>query len=308
MEDKNQRDQSRLSRNPNWITRSVNKFHRYRHNRRADKDHKSAAERAARSTAWATWAIAALTIATIVVGWSQYRILSGQLDQMAATERPWVMLNDIQPESLSSDDEAGVSFWVKLSVRNVGHSPAQNVSVTGELLMSDPTRRPDQAMATVCQKAKGSFVTPGLVLFPDQTQNVDGDTPKSFEILAQKIWAARDARIKSVDRAHYVNPARAEAWATALRKFPFYAPLDLVGCINYRSSDDSTPYQTGFIFSVGLKQDGADFPLLSGESIPDISPDLSDPDVAALHARRLQRMVPGNKIKLGIPSYGSFVN
>jgi hypothetical protein len=238
----------------------------------------------------------------------QTKAIQGQLSQMALAERPWVMLTDIKPQSLSSDDEAGVSFWVKLSVKNVGHSPAQNVSVTGQLLIHDSSQFPEPTMRAVCHETQGSFVIPGQVLFPDQTQNVDGDNPRGFDILAERIWAARDARIKSVDRTHYVNPARAEAWIAELSKFPFHAQLDLVGCINYRSPDNSALYQTGFIFSVGAKPNGNPLPLLSGEPVPDTPPDISDPDVAIFHVRRMQRVVPGDEIQLGIPSYGSFVN
>src|SRR5207248_3202109 len=137
------------------------------------------------------------------------KAMQGQLDQTILAERPWVMLTDIKPHSLSSDDKAGVFFWVKLAAKNVGHLPAQNVSVIGDLLIHEPLQLPEQAMRAVCHEAGASFVIPGQVLFPDQTQNVDGDNPRSFGILAEKIWAAREARIKSVDKAHYVNPARA---------------------------------------------------------------------------------------------------
>jgi hypothetical protein len=116
----------------------------------------------------------------------QLNAMHDQLDQMALAERPWVMLTDIKPESFSSDDEAGVSFWVKLSVKNVGHSPAQNVSVTGQLLIHDSSQLPEQAMRTVCQEARSSFIIPGRVVFPDQTQTVTGDTARSFAILAEK--------------------------------------------------------------------------------------------------------------------------
>jgi hypothetical protein len=128
----------------------------------------------------------------------QANAMQGQIDQMVMAERPWVMLTDVKPESLSSDDKAGVLFWGRLSVKNVGHLPAQNVSVTGQLLIHDSLQLPEEAMRTVCHEAQGSFVIPGKVLFPDQTQNVDGDNPRGFGILAEKIWAARDARIKSV--------------------------------------------------------------------------------------------------------------
>jgi hypothetical protein len=229
--------------------------------------------------------------------------------------RPWVMLDDIKPYHLDLDDGAGVAFWVYLPVKNVGHSPAQNVSVSGRLLINNnDDLRPDQAMEKVCREPRsGSFTIPGRVLFPGQPpQNVEGEVPSGFFVPAEQVWDARTTRIKSVyDRNYAVNKnvARAKAWAKAVSEFPFYGALYFVGCINYRSTDNSTLYQTSFMFDLSIPNGGG-FPLLSGEPIKDLSPtpDPNDPDVWVVHARRSEHMVPGDQIKIGTPLYGRFAS
>ncbi len=52
------------------------------------------------------------------------------------------------------------------------------------------------------------------------------------------------------------------------------------------------------------------FPLLSKDnpiSLPP-TPMPNNPDGVILHARELQRIVPGNQIKLTVPLYGVFAN
>ncbi len=232
-------------------------------------------------------------------------------DALIAGNRPWVMLTDVKPVNLVSDNEFGVDFRVSISVKNVGHSPAQNVSVSGRLLIGEFDLPPDQVMASECQKPRdGSFVIPGEAVFPDQTQDLNGGVAEAFGIGAEKLWEARAARINSAREynATVGRPDRAQAWAEELSKFPFHAPLSLVGCINYRASDNAALYQTSFMFDVGPKPDGGAFPLLSENhpvtTWPTTLP--GDPDVVVVHPRMAQRVVPGDQVRLSKPLYGTF--
>ena len=268
---------------------------------------------------WESWMGLAMLVAVIFYTCTTYSLWQTQLtanrintEMYVAQSRPWVMLDDIKPYHLDLDDAGGVVFWVYLPVKNVGHSPAQNVSVSGELLINnDNALRSDQAMAEVCRGPRsGSFTIPGQVLFPGQPpQNVDREVPTGFGIPAELVWAARDARIKSVYNRDK-NVERARARAEAISEFPFNGALYFVGCINYRSADNGTLYQTSFMFDLSSKPNGNGFPLLSGEPIKDLAPtpDPYDPDVLVVHARRGQRMVPGDQIKIGTPLYGSFAS
>lgn len=272
---------------------------------------------------WESWMGLAMLVVVIFYTCTTYRLWQAQLianrintEMYVAQSRPWVMLDDIKPYHLDLDDEAGIAFWVYLPVKNVGHSPAQNVSVSGKLLINNANDlRPDLAMAEVCREPRsGSFTIPGRVLFPGQPpQNVEGEVPRGFIIPAEQVWAARAARIKSTYDSIYAlnrNVERARAWAKAISEFPFYGALYFMGCINYRSIDDSIPYQTSFMFDLSYKPDGHGFPLLSGEPVKDrsLTPDPNDPDVRVVHTSRMQRMVPGDQIKIGTPLWGRFAS
>lgn len=258
----------------------------------------------------ATIAAAVFAAGAYVAARDQARIAQ---DALIAGNRPWVMLTDMSPASLSSDDEAGVTLWVNILAKNVGHSPAQNVSVTGRLLLHDFDPSPDQAMANVCQEPRsGSFIIPGQTLFPDREENIHSGIAYPFSIDAKKIWEARTARVNSA-RDYNIGvgrPDRAQAWAEELSKFPFYDALNLVGCINYRSSDNTTLYQTSFMFSVSAKPGGGGIPLLGGKR-PIIVPPTStpeDPDILVVHPREIQRIMPGDQIRLEKSLYSTFAN
>jgi hypothetical protein len=155
---------------------------------------------------------------------AQTKAMQGQLDQISLAQRPWVKLVNIEPTSLSSDNEVGVQLWTKIAVENVGHSPAQNVSVTADLLIDGFDPPPDQGMVDACRKGRtGSWVIPGRPVFPGQTQNIDGDTPSSFMIDGSKVWAARAARIKSTfdNRSTMKAASGRKRGQTQLLSFPF---------------------------------------------------------------------------------------
>ncbi len=177
----------------------------------------------------------------------QIAVMQGQLNQMNLAQRPWVKLESSQPDSLTSDDAYGVSFWAKVVVSNVGHSPAQNVSVTADLLIRDFDPSINEGMKAACQKGDtDSWIIPGQPIFPGQTQTINGDGLTSWIIDIHRIRNARLGRINNTfnNKAATGDTMRAAAWANEIAKFPFFAPIALVGCINYRSPDNRILYQT----------------------------------------------------------------
>jgi hypothetical protein len=116
---------------PNWIVRRVQEIKGYLQERRAKKKKQNPVDRAATSTARATWAIAVLTAVTIGVGWSQYRIfdrqltvMQGQLDEMKqsfAPDRAYVFSSKFEGYDKSPiQPGAVVTFWFN----NFGRTPA----------------------------------------------------------------------------------------------------------------------------------------------------------------------------------------
>jgi len=118
----------------------------------AEKKKQNLTDRAAKSTARATWAIAALTLVTIGVGISQYVIFSRQLDEMRSTggqtDRLIEANRNLAAAAIRQADTAEVSqrAWlaptqfsfidlnyaadplrVRMLYQNVGREPAKNV-------------------------------------------------------------------------------------------------------------------------------------------------------------------------------------
>jgi hypothetical protein len=222
------------------------------------------------------------------------------------------MLTDFKPVSLGSDDEAGVTFAVNISAKNVGPSPAQNVSVNAELfIVENAGPNPEAVMHEVCQRARnGGFTLGGPAIFPGQDENVNYGMASSFDILAEKVWAIRATRIQRAhDREIALNqPERAAMWTERLSQFPFYAPLYVAGCVNYFSPDNKLMFQTSFLYGLSAAEDGRIFPLLSGQPpvIRHPEPHPEDPEVIRVFPRQLQRHVNGEDIKLSRPLYPTF--
>ena len=199
--------------------------------------------------------------------------------------------------------------WIAGRVRSQERGPRQRKtcpSLPSCLSGTSNCRRPGHDEC--CKEGQtGSWVIPGPPVFPDQTREIGVDPL----VTADRVWGARAARIKSTydnRLAFGGNPERAKEWADAIAKFPFYAPLSLVGCINYRSPDDRVLYQTSFIYDVDIQ--GTTFPLLSEKSPVSLPPTPmpNDPGGVVVHPREVQRIVPGEKVKLKPMLYGVFAH
>ena len=124
---------------PSWIAKRVEQVKEQLQKRRADKEKESPTDRASRSTARATWAIAFLTIAMAVVGalqWSTLhdtdqsikRQLSVMENQFVGAERPWLAVSMTPIGDFDVKDGMG-SLRVSLKIKNTGHTPAISVWV-----------------------------------------------------------------------------------------------------------------------------------------------------------------------------------
>ena len=171
MADEGSRDQTppRGGEKPNWIARGVGAVQRQLEKRRAEKKQQSPADRAARSTARATWFIALLTVATIIVGYSQFVIYKRQLDEMRATreggdksfaaqlavmqaqatamqgqlnqmtvdQRPWLLSHDLTVEAIDVvPDIPMIMIGADHKITNFGQSPAMDVFINTGLFIN----------------------------------------------------------------------------------------------------------------------------------------------------------------------------
>jgi hypothetical protein len=99
--------------------------------RRAQKLKEPSADRAARRTAQATVAIAVFTAVAAAIGIAQWWILSGQLEEMRVDRRAWLSL-EIEPTRFEvvRDRVGGPYITLKVTAKNVGKSPAQQVTIS----------------------------------------------------------------------------------------------------------------------------------------------------------------------------------
>lgn len=145
----------RQPKKPTWISRSIGGIEGYRKKRRTEKYHESAADWASRSTARATWMIAALTATTIGVGVSQYIIFSRQLTAMEYDQRPWIGLGfaGYPPDS---------PFQIQFV--NGGKSPAFNVSIKANVWAHNDSAEPivPHAKCTLDCRVSGIEMLPSV--------------------------------------------------------------------------------------------------------------------------------------------------
>jgi hypothetical protein len=121
---------------PSRLSRAIENIKGYFEKSRAEKQKKGPEDRAATSTARATWAIAFLTLATIGVGISQYvifdhqlKVMQGQLDVMHADQRPWIYITPPEAGAPAMVDERGFHFSIKFGFKSAGKEPASRVGV-----------------------------------------------------------------------------------------------------------------------------------------------------------------------------------
>jgi hypothetical protein len=155
-----QADSPSAQNKPSWIARRVSGMKRYREQHRTERYHESAADRASRSTARATWMIAVLTVATIGVGFSQYIIFNRQLDIMADDKRPWLGVNISLSRPVTLSDWNGtrqIQVDLKFDIKNYGESPATNITIESPLVLHPGNVRRaelDVPQEAACRKAR----------------------------------------------------------------------------------------------------------------------------------------------------------
>lgn len=134
------------NKKPSLVCRGISNIKYYFQQRSAEKKKESAIDRAAQSTARATWAIAFLTVVTIVVGVSQYftfnrqlSVMQDQLKIMEADQRPWISL-EMQIDGPLTHNVIGWQLLIKYNLKNIGKSPADDVDFLAVIIPADPPR------------------------------------------------------------------------------------------------------------------------------------------------------------------------
>jgi hypothetical protein len=161
---------------PSWLSRAVGNVRRYREHRRAEKKKHAPADRAAISTARATWFIAVLTLVTAGAAISQYiifdrqlKVMQGQLDIMLRDEEPKFTVTDklagplFQPASAAGD--VGYVSW-SIPYINSGKGAAFNQTIDtyisldyGPFVRSNAALRPEPIRADEISAGESHYFT-----------------------------------------------------------------------------------------------------------------------------------------------------
>jgi hypothetical protein len=87
--------------------------------------------------ACATWVIAGAGILSFVAALLQWNVLSSQLAEMRADKRPWISTNVTIVSPLIYEKEH-VSIKLKITMKNVGHSPAASLRPYAVMFFRNP--------------------------------------------------------------------------------------------------------------------------------------------------------------------------
>lgn len=269
--------------NPSWPVSLLRKIQGQLEKRRAKQKQEAPADRAAKSTARATWAIAALTLAAIAVGVSQYVIFNRQLDEMRrtreggdesmaaqirimqdqakamqtqaevsrqallASDRPWLQVAGFNVERLQTDQQ-NVYTWTDLKLRNVGHSPALDIHIAPVLMPSLSVTEEAAEVVRICREAKTrSYSFYNSVVFPGEDRTYFPNETL-FDLDIASIQRRKEAKVKDqrVQQRDMLGDGPAEAEAQRVMDLPLRDGLTLLGCVTYKSATGGDVHATSF--------------------------------------------------------------
>ncbi len=235
--------------NRNCISRWVSDLQRCFHKYRANNEKLAPADRAANSTARATWAIAVLTVATIIVGVFQYHtfdhqltVMQGQLDAAVADQRAWLKIS-ASPISLTFNANSGAAtVQYGLRVTNVGHSVAVGVRVEVKAIAI-----PFDNVFSALSQNQESFCAESIA--NKATENMDNQN------MGITLFPGENYPQEDVFYGGSTTFTRSEILDSALidvnsgQKIDSFVPY-LIGCVTYRLSLTNKRHQTGFIYQI----------------------------------------------------------
>jgi hypothetical protein len=272
----NSSQSQRRDNNQNCISRPVDDLQRCFHKCPADNENLTPADRAANSTARATWAIALLTVATILVGISQYltfdhqlTVMQGQLDASVADQRAWLKIS-ASPISLKFDTNSGAAtVQYGLHVTNVGHSVAVGARIEAKAIVI-----PFHNVFSTLSKSQESFCADSIA--NKATENMD-DQNMGITLFPNENYPQEDifyGGSTTFTRSEILDSAPIDV--NSGQKIDSFVPY-LIGCVTYRLSLTNKRHQTGFIYEISRIEPkyGRNLPMMIK-----IGSDLTPPSLA----------------------------
>jgi hypothetical protein len=179
----------------------------------------------------ADWAMVGLTVLIAAAAFWTAFIFEDQLSLMRDADRPWIEV-DVSINSPLTYDSTGMHAAFAFVPKNIGPSPAQNISIAPTLtpaFMGDDLR---QIQKRICENraAQGEDATLRYMLFPgDHYTQVIGMGMSAEDVNSR--WNKFELSSGPID----------------------IIPIALVGCVDYTYELSPRHHQTGFALDVLMK-------------------------------------------------------
>jgi hypothetical protein len=192
----------------------------------------------------------------------QLRIMADQLNQMDISQRPWVRLTVANPRYLLVQ-ETGVDIDLEFRAKNIGHSPAEGVYISGKVFPELSLTEQNTAARAVCDSAREIFENNPYgknleymqsIIFPNeerQIREVGALIISTDEMIQSKV---REIDFQYSGSLPYIGEKQAatkreEALAN-LKTKPIFSAFYIVGCIVYTYRSGSAFGKTAFVLNV----------------------------------------------------------
>jgi hypothetical protein len=196
--------------------------------------------------------VSAATIAAILAFWSAW-IFQGQLIEMRAGNRPWIKDTAIVIDKLEVQKNQ-VSIWLKVTYKNIGHSPAEQVTIIPEMLIPGLQPWDFLEVKALCADLKTHpKLLMGNILFPDDS--IESHSI-NFGRSMRDIEQGRDNQVNLsyTGWAMSFGKKAADAFRPDLLKMANKMTFSIVGCIAYTFIGSRDVHATSFAF--GLSRSG----------------------------------------------------
>jgi hypothetical protein len=158
-------------------------------------------------------------------------------DTLIATNRPWVDLTPSISGPFTVDDQGG-HLPITLSARNVGHSPAVRVSESQGFIQTVLSSEPEpwKELKAVCAQAVGQSKQP---LNRGVTATIFVGGKHDFPMILTLSPKEMSKNLRDLFPDAKVIPPDME--------------LQVVWCVGYRGDFETTSHQTGYIWTLVMK-------------------------------------------------------
>ena len=200
---------------------------------------------------------AASVVATIAAGaaaWFAYgaftetrRQADTAQEALIAADRPWIKVLGLSAPEVEIRD-GGVFLNARLSVKNIGRSPAQHTHVRARLQADGSAIDEARDAEAFCREAavRGIPFVESLI-FPDDDRALAVHALADVRIIAQH-WRDRIERDFQMARSAFGDDPVAERRRAERLSYPVRVGLTLIGCITYVIPTGRSYGQTAFIY------------------------------------------------------------